>query len=227
MVMVEYIGQNGGSTSWFGTVTGTHYRFGPQRRIGYVYESDVDNLLAARQGRHAQFQHHVPPKPVVTLSPVEQALKRMESIVSLQWPEEAAGLYQVAMQAPAGLPIVELGTAQGYTAGLMAIAGELVGCHITTIDNYQPMEKVIAHIGPDAVRSNLATLGLDVTVLQAELAHGTGEHRDRGPALPGLDALARSYHGGAGGLAATRSSWRDCRLPRLRRKRSRGQADNR
>ena len=64
MTMVEYIGGNGGDTSWWG-VTGMQYRFGPKHRVGYVYDGDVDALLNVRHGRQPQFKLYVEPKPPI------------------------------------------------------------------------------------------------------------------------------------------------------------------
>ncbi len=63
MIKLEYIGQNQGNGSWWGDVTQTHYRFGPNRRIGYVYESDVDDLLSKRIGRRPVFRRYADPAP--------------------------------------------------------------------------------------------------------------------------------------------------------------------
>ena len=64
MTMVEYIGGNGGDTSWWG-VTGMQYRFGPKHRVRYVYDGDVDALLNVRHGRQPQFKLYVEPKPPI------------------------------------------------------------------------------------------------------------------------------------------------------------------
>ena len=169
MTLVEYTGENSGETSWFGLVTGMQYRFGSRRKIGYVYDADVPGLLDVRKGRQVLFKLHTAPvAQAAPLSPAEAAMARLSGIESLQWKEEAIGLYEIAKQAPPGLPIVELGTARGYTAGLMAIATEGLGCPIVTIDNYEPMDKVPVHVGPDAVRQDLAALGLEVTAIKSD-----------------------------------------------------------
>jgi predicted O-methyltransferase YrrM len=92
--------------------------------------------------------------------------KRLAHIKSLQRSGEADALYAVAVQAPLNTSIVELGTFHGYTAGVLAMAAEKIGAHVTTIDDYvdRPEQHLPAHIGPDAVKANLKAAGLDVTV---------------------------------------------------------------
>jgi predicted O-methyltransferase YrrM len=90
--------------------------------------------------------------------------KRIASIKSLQRPGEADALYTVALKAPRGKAIVELGTFHGYTAAVLAMAGEQIGAHVTTIDDYvdRPEQHLPAHIGPHAVGRNLAQADLDI-----------------------------------------------------------------
>jgi predicted O-methyltransferase YrrM len=96
--------------------------------------------------------------------------QRIASIKSLQRPGEAEALYKVALQAPKGKPIIELGTFHGYTAAVLAMAGEQIGAHVTTIDDYaeRPEQNLPKHIGLLAVLDNLLRCGLDVTVLKGD-----------------------------------------------------------
>jgi MMP 1-O-methyltransferase len=92
---------------------------------------------------------------------------RIASIKSLQRPGEAEALYKVALQAPRGKPIIELGTFHGYTAAVLAMAGEQIGAHVTTIDDYaeRPEQNLPHHIGRDAVWQNLQACKLSATVI--------------------------------------------------------------
>lgn len=56
MVLLAYVGGNLGNTTWWGPVTNTRYIFGKSRPTGYVFGTDVEGLLAAREGKQAVFR---------------------------------------------------------------------------------------------------------------------------------------------------------------------------
>lgn len=58
MVLLQYIGGNRGSATWWGPETGTRYRFGgnDQDRLGYVDARDADGMLEMRKGGRLVFQ---------------------------------------------------------------------------------------------------------------------------------------------------------------------------
>jgi len=97
-------------------------------------------------------------------------LSRLAHINSLQRDGEAQALYGIALQAPRGKEIVELGTFHGYTAGVLALAAEKIGAHVTTIDDFQERrsQRLPAHIGARRVRDGLVQAGLDVRVVESD-----------------------------------------------------------
>ncbi len=56
MVLLEYVGGNAGTMTWYGPVTRTRYLFGKSRPRGYVDSRDVAGMLEMREGREALFQ---------------------------------------------------------------------------------------------------------------------------------------------------------------------------
>ena len=67
MVLLEYIGGNAGTTSWWGPVTQTRYEFGGTRPVGYVDQADVEGMLQMKAGRNRRvFQPYkqLPQRPV-------------------------------------------------------------------------------------------------------------------------------------------------------------------
>ena len=60
LTLMEYIGANVGNTDWHAP-SGMTYRFGGNRRLGYVDARDVEWLLNVRVGGRPQFRRYIPP----------------------------------------------------------------------------------------------------------------------------------------------------------------------
>ena len=105
---------------------------------------------------------------------------------------ELRWLYDLALKAPPGLPMVELGTFQGRTAAVLCAVAAQVGLEVITIDNYvqDPCFVGWAWHGGDPgprkppeeyaklTRENLARLGLMARVVigdSATVPTGVGE----------------------------------------------------
>jgi len=64
MTRLEYIGRNMGDSTWWGPETNTRYVFGGNRRVGYVDNRDVaDMLKMQKEGRPVFRKFREPPKP--------------------------------------------------------------------------------------------------------------------------------------------------------------------
>jgi len=87
MVLIEYIGANMGTMTWFGDVTQVRYAFGGTRRSGYVDARDVAHFLGVMEGRHPIFRRvkivapkpEPAPTPTPTPVPVEDVIVTVES----------------------------------------------------------------------------------------------------------------------------------------------------
>jgi hypothetical protein len=55
MIMTQYIGGGSATRSWYGSSTGTRYRFGGKIKIGYVWSGDLDQLLRIKENGKAIF----------------------------------------------------------------------------------------------------------------------------------------------------------------------------
>jgi GT2 family glycosyltransferase len=66
LTLIEYVGTSDGWASWWGPVTNTRYEFGGKKRIGYVDNRDVADMLNVVQGRRPVFRRYVQPEtPIV------------------------------------------------------------------------------------------------------------------------------------------------------------------
>jgi hypothetical protein len=101
------------------------------------------------------------------------------------WAEELAFLHQLALMAPPGLPMVELGTFQGRTATMLCAVAQENGSEVITIDNYVHDGAFTGHYkaladDPDygrtpeeyaeLTRENLAGLGFEARVVIGDSA---------------------------------------------------------
>lgn len=67
MTLIEYIGNNAGDMTWWGTVTGVRYVFGGVRKTGFVDNSDLDGFLN---------DYYEGSKPVFKIAPQQQEVKK-------------------------------------------------------------------------------------------------------------------------------------------------------
>lgn len=78
MVLLEYVGGNAGTMTWYGPVTRTRYLFGKSRPRGYVDSRDVAGMLEMREGREALFQvvrEETKPAPEPEPEPVAEGVE--------------------------------------------------------------------------------------------------------------------------------------------------------
>jgi predicted O-methyltransferase YrrM len=98
--------------------------------------------------------------------------QRLSHIKSLQRSGEAEALYAVAVQAPYGSDMVELGTFHGYTAGVLGLAAMQTHGNVLTMDDYQerPEQNLPKQIGAEGVRLNIERAGVSerVTVIEGD-----------------------------------------------------------
>jgi len=73
MTLVEYVGSNIAKESWWGPVTGTRYVFGGSRKVGYVDDRDLAEMLDLVHGRRPVFKRYVQPAPAAP-PPLEPAV---------------------------------------------------------------------------------------------------------------------------------------------------------
>lgn len=115
----------------------------------------------------------------------EELVRAAAGIPGRCWPEELAFLHQLALTAPPGLPMVELGTFQGRTAAILCAVAQETGSEVVTIDNYihdgafTGNYKALAN-DPDygqspekyaqLTRENLAKLGFQARVIVGDSA---------------------------------------------------------
>lgn len=59
MTLIEYIGSNSGKTTWWGPVTSVRYVFGGSKKVGYVDDRDLVDMLALVQNHRPVFRRHV------------------------------------------------------------------------------------------------------------------------------------------------------------------------
>lgn len=97
---------------------------------------------------------------------------------------ELRHLYHLALQAPPGLPMIDLGTFQGRTAAMLCAAAKQIGSEVVTIDNYVQDPAFTggarlsndpgAHKSPEEyanlTRENLANLGFHARVVIGDSA---------------------------------------------------------
>lgn len=100
---MEFTGQTDGRTIWFGPVTGIRYTFKATRRVAYVDNRDVPEMLEMRYNRKVAFKIHqrhalVPtaeiqpepePEPVADVAAVVEPIPAAEIEVAPE-PEPAA-----------------------------------------------------------------------------------------------------------------------------------------
>ena len=96
-------------------------------------------------------------------------------------PRELARLYWFALQAPLGLPMVELGTFQGRTAAMLCAAAKETISEVVTIDNYtqdQALDGKSPREYAEITTKHLAALGFEPRVVigdSATVPKGIGE----------------------------------------------------
>jgi len=112
-------------------------------------------------------------------------IERAMSIPGASFPAELGWLYQLAMQAPAGMWFVELGTYCGRSLGVIAAAAAHRRGHVLSIDNYDPFDCQPRGRTPKVVRTHLEEVGLwdkHITLLQ-------GDSRERPPDIDEVGML--------------------------------------
>jgi predicted O-methyltransferase YrrM len=115
----------------------------------------------------------------------EELVQAAMAIPGRCWAEELAFLHQLALMAPAGLPMIDLGTFQGRTAAMLCAVAQDTGSEVVTIDNYVHDGAFTGHYkalveDPDygkspeeyaeMTRENLASLGLMARVIIGDSA---------------------------------------------------------
>ena len=116
---------------------------------------------------------------------VSEVVKAAAEIPGRCWPEELAWLGELALMAPPGLPMVELGTFQGRTAAMLCAVAKKTGSEVITIDNYIHDGAFTGHYkalpnDPDfgmqpeeyaeLTRKNLGSLGYEARVIVGDSA---------------------------------------------------------
>jgi len=110
----------------------------------------------------------------------EEVVRAATDIPGRCWPVELAFLHQLALMAPPGLPMIELGTFQGRTAAMLCAVAQETGSEVITIDNYVHDGAFTGHYkaldnDPDygkrpqeyaeLTRKNLTSLGFEARVV--------------------------------------------------------------
>jgi glycosyltransferase involved in cell wall biosynthesis/predicted flap endonuclease-1-like 5' DNA nuclease len=120
MALLEYVGLNVGTSTWYGPVTGTRYEFGanPRDKIKYVDARDVAGMLVLQEGTRTKrpaFRRYNPPPPAPPPAPAPVPAPEPEPVV------EAAPVTAPAAPDPDDLLLIR-GVGKAL-AGKLAAAG--------------------------------------------------------------------------------------------------------
>jgi len=105
----------------------------------------------------------------------DHVAKAAMSVAGLCAEPEVRHLYRLALQAPPGLPMVELGTCEGRTTLVLCAAAQQLGSKVITIDNYTFEDPWTKHrYAPEVhaaqVREMLAAYGCEAEVMIGDSA---------------------------------------------------------
>lgn len=92
MTTIEYMGNNAGSSTYWGAVTGQQYRFGGSRKYGFVDNRDVPGLLSTFVGGKAIFRIYVAPKAVAPadVASTDEAIPEPQETIATETAVEPA-----------------------------------------------------------------------------------------------------------------------------------------